>query len=434
MRFTLVFFLYFLFSINQSKGQLKYWVSFTDKNVSDYNYKHNLCQKTLSNRVRFNLPLVQFTDIPVDIKNIKHLRQLGANPLHISKWLNAVSCFMNEEMVTKIRLLPFVKSVEPIEKKIILSSQHIDIENSIYSSALQQMQSNLFRENGITGEGVNIGVIDAGFFKANSDPFLEHLFSEFRILQQKDFIDPKRKDIITVQATDSDGHGKRVLDMITGYSKEDNIQIGMAVNAQFYLARTENGAREHRGEEDTWIEALEWMDSLGVRLISTSLGYAVNMDDPAENYKQDEMNGKTAKITKAAQIASDEKGIFLVVSAGNEGNNPKWRIISAPADAYGVLSVGATRENSWDKIGYSSVGPEFLPYLKPNVSCYSPDGTSFSAPAVAGFVACLMQKDSSLNNKQLKQIIEKSSHLYPYGNNYIGYGIPQASRALELLM
>jgi hypothetical protein len=251
-------------------------------------------------------------------------------------------------------------------------------------------------------------------------------------MAQRDFQDPARKDIITDAATSGDGHGRSVLEKICGYDPDLRIQSGMAVNAQFYLARTENGDKENRGEEDKWIEAMEWMDSLGVRLISTSLGYATKMDDPKDNYKQLEMDGKTARISRAAQMAVDEKGIFLVVSAGNEGAS-SWKIVSAPADAQGVLSVGATREYVMDRISYSSIGPEHLPYLKPNVSCYSPNGTSFSAPAVAGFVACLMEKAPDMDNKSLKAIIEKSAHLYPYGNNFIGYGVPQADRALKLI-
>ena len=222
--------------------------------------------------------------------------------------------------------------------------------------------------------------------------------------------------------------------MIAGYNSTTRELTGMATGSKFYLARTEDGDREFRGEEDTWIAALEWMDTKGVRLISTSLGYAIKMDDPLDNYTQDQMNGKTARITKAAQIATEEKGIFVVVSAGNEGSNPGWQIISAPADAKGVLSIGATKSGNCERIEYSSIGPENLPYMKPNVSCYSPDGTSFSAPAVAGFVACLMQRAPALDNKKIKEIIEKSSHLYPYGNNYIGYGIPRASRALKLIV
>jgi subtilisin family serine protease len=145
------------------------------------------------------------------------------------------------------------------------------------------------------------------------------------------------------------------------------------------------------------------------------------------------MDGKTSIISRATRIATEEKGMLIIVSAGNEGDDPNWRIVSTPADAEGVISVGATKAKSRDKIGYSSIGPEFLPYLKPNVSCFSPSGTSFSAPVITGFAACLLQAEPSLTNKQLKQLIEKSAHLYPYGNNFIGYGVPDALKALQLL-
>ena len=145
------------------------------------------------------------------------------------------------------------------------------------------------------------------------------------------------------------------------------------------------------------------------------------------------MDGHTSLISRAAQIAADKKGILIIVSAGNEGDDRSWRIISTPADAQGVLAIGATNGRLWNRIGYSSIGPENLPYLKPNVACFSLYGTSLSAPVITGYAACIMQANPKLTNKQVMDIIEKSSHLYPYGNNYIGYGVPQASRALALL-
>jgi subtilisin family serine protease len=138
-------------------------------------------------------------------------------------------------------------------------------------------------------------------------------------------------------------------------------------------------------------------------------------------------------ISKFADIAVNQKGMLLIVSAGNEGDDPTWRIISTPADAEGVIAVGATNQKLWNKIGYSSIGPEFLSYNKPNVSCYSLYGTSLSAPVITGFAACLMQSNPTLTNKEIRNIIEKSAHLYPYSNNYVGYGVPLASRAIQLL-
>jgi hypothetical protein len=432
MKSLVVFFLFILFPF-LSFSQTKFWLEFKDKNIQGYEYQNHLSPRAVENRIKFNIPLYQFSDVPVSYAYLDSLKMVEIPVQAKSKWLNSVSVTLTKEQMERVKKFSFVKGIHTIDPNIKITSTSTDVKAKSYSFALGQMNINAFSEAQLTGKGVAVGVIDAGFYRAYSDKSLYHLMNEDKIKAQRDFINPERKDIVNEAATDSDSHGAMVVRMISGYDEKDKAQYGFAVNAELYLARTENGAREHRGEEDHWIEAMEWMDSLGIRLINTSLGYAINMDDPKENYKLEDMDGKTARISRAAQIAVDEKGIFLVVSAGNEGSNPNWTIVSAPADAEGVLSVGATKDKVWEKIGYSSIGPDFLPYMKPNVSCYSPNGTSFSAPTVAGFVACLMEKAPHLNNKELKKIIERSGHLYPYGNNYIGYGVPQADRALRLI-
>ncbi len=430
-RAIIVSFLLITFSFAGNAQTQKYWISFKDKEASGYNYENNLSARTIANRKLLSIPLYQFSDIPVSISNINALNQLQITIVATSKWLNAVTAYMTADQAEQVQQLPFVTSVEALNIYLIASTTNIDVAPSLMHTAMKQMKAKSFNEKGVDGSNVTIGVIDAGFHDLHVDPATSYLVTDKKILGQRDFIDRSRADLITKAATTSDSHGRQVVRMIAGYDTSLKAQYGMAVNASFYLARTENGDKEYRGEEDMWIMAMEWMDSVGVRLISTSLGYAIKMDDPNDDYTAAEMDGKTARITKAAQIAFYQKGIFLTVSAGNEGDT-QWRIISAPADAEGALSVGATKPSSCERISYSSIGPEPLPYLKPNVSCYSPNGTSFSCPAVAGFVACLMKNDSTLTNVQLKDIIQKSANLYPYGNNFIGYGIPQADRALML--
>ena len=423
---------FFIVTVFSGYAQIqKYWISFDQKETVGYDYRNALSQQTIVNRTSLNIPLIQVTDIPVTQHYIAALSKLDVSIVAKSKWLNAVTAYLSQEQVAQVQALNFVTSVEPVTVHLIAASTSMDVKPELMHTALKQMKAKSFTKAGVDGTGLRIGVIDAGFYRLHEDAATRYLVDDKRVLGQRDFIDPTRKDLITAAATSSDDHGRQVVRMIAGYDTTIKAQYGMAVNASFYLARTENGDKEYRGEEDMWIMAMEWMDSLGVRLISTSLGYATKMDDPSDNYRQSEMNGNTARITKAAQIAFNQKGIFLSVSAGNEGDT-QWRIISAPADAEGALSVGATNAVDWDRIYYSSIGPENLPYLKPNVSCYSPNGTSFSCPAVAGFIACLMNYDSTLTNAQLKEIIQKSAHLYPYGNNYLGYGVPQADRALEL--
>lgn len=408
----------------------KYWIYLKNKDLAA---NPAVSPLTLENRQKLGLLLSDETDLPVKKEYEAALRGQSINIVNRSKWLNAVSANLTSEQAMKVRELDFVTDVVMIDPGFYIARTQ-PIEKAQMAPVMSQVQANAFLKENITAKDVTIGVIDAGFYGADSSLSLSQVFSNKRILGVRDYVKPGRPGDLLFSTAESfsDMHGTEVLAAISGIDHQDQVQYGMATNAKFYLARTDYSMREYRGEEDNWIAAMEWMDSLGVRLINTSLGYAKGFSDPKENYQPSQMDGKTSAISKAAQIASDKKGIMIIVSAGNEGDDKSWGIVSAPADAKGVLSVGATNGKLWNRIGYSSVGPEFLSYVKPNVSCFSLYGTSLSAPVITGFAACLLQANPQLSNKDLISLIEKSSHLYPYGNNFVGYGVPQASRALAL--
>ncbi|GAB3337323.1 S8 family serine peptidase [Larkinella ripae] len=419
-----------VFSAGISKAQSKYWITLKDKPSTE---KPSLSPLTLSNRQSMGLS-VDETDFPLNPAYLLALSGEGVRPLFRSRWLNAVSAELTPEQVQKVKALPFVHELVPIDQRIVINSIDHEVTKALMAPVMSQIQADVFGRAGLSAKNVTIGVIDAGYFGADSASALKHIFHRSGIKAVRDYVNPSRsrEAFFGSLETLSDFHGTEVMAAISGHDPNENIQYGLATDANFYLARTDHGAREFRGEEDNWIAAMEWMDSLGVRIINTSLGYAKGFTNPKENYQPAQMDGHTSLISKAAQLAADKKGILVIVSAGNEGDDRSWRIISTPADAQGVLAVGATNNKVWNRIGYSSIGPEFLPYLKPNVSCFSLYGTSLSAPVITGFAACLMQANPKLTNKELISIIEKSSHLYPYGNNYIGYGVPLASRALAL--
>ncbi|MGV3602189.1 MAG: S8 family serine peptidase [Dyadobacter fermentans] len=408
----------------------KYWIFLKNK---DLTASPAVSALTLENRQKLGLVLSDETDLPVNKAYETALRGHSVNIINRSKWLNAVSANLTSEQAMKVRQLDFVADVVMIDPGFYIAKTQ-PIEKAQMAPVMSQVQANAFLKENITAKDVTIGVIDAGFYGADSSLSLSQVFSNNRVLGIRDYVKPGRPGDLLFSTAESfsDMHGTEVLAAIAGIDHQDQVQYGMATNAKFYLARTDYSMREYRGEEDNWIAAMEWMDSLGVRLINTSLGYAKGFSDPRENYQPAQMDGKTSAISKAAQIASDKKGIMIIVSAGNEGDDKSWGIVSAPADAKGVLSVGATNGKLWNRIGYSSTGPEFLSYVKPNVSCFSLYGTSLSAPVITGFAACLLQANPQLSNKELISLIEKSSHLYPYGNNFVGYGVPQASRALAL--
>jgi subtilisin family serine protease len=431
-----------LFSLNVNAQQAKYWVFFTDKDLSS---KASISEKTKENRRNLGLPESQISDLPVNKNHLSKLQSIDIQPLVQSKWLNAISANLTAKQISEIKKLDFIKEITPIDSKLVLSKINArrvqnpaSVGNEIVFNddlrvdfVMKQIGIESFLQLGLNGKGVMIGVIDAGFFGANDTQTLKHLFDKNLILGTKDYVNPKKIDYFGERETASDFHGTEVLNAITGRNVKENYQLGLATNANFYLARTDSGNKEFRGEEDNWMAAMEWMDSLGVRLINTSLGYAKGFSNPKESYLPEQMDGKTSVIARAAQMAVEEKGIIVVVSAGNEGDDRSWQIISTPADVEGVIAVGATNELGM-KMGYSSIGPGFLSYNKPNVSCYSLFGTSLAAPVITGFVACLLQANPRLSNKKIKEILEKSSNLYPYANNFIGFGIPNAQKAIDL--
>jgi subtilisin family serine protease len=425
-----IFLLSFFLSPLMLSAQSKYWIYLKDKSAVDV---PAISKTTIENRRNLGMQLSDDTDLPVRADYQARLGENSVKVINRSKWLNAVSATLSSSQAMAVRELDFVKEVVPMNSGFYIARTKA-VERSQMAPVMSQVQAGSFAKAGFSGKDVTIGVIDAGFYGADSSLSLKHIFSNNRILGIRDYVKPGRSGELLYSTAESfsDMHGTEVMSAISGMDNQDQIQYGTALNAKFYLARTDYSLREYRGEEDNWIAAMEWMDSLGVRLINTSLGYAKGFSDPKENYVPAQMDGKTSAITRAAQIASDQKGIMLVVSAGNEGDDKAWGILSAPADAQGVLAIGATNGKLWNRIGYSSRGPEFLSYVKPNVACFSLYGTSLSAPVITGFAACLMQANPKLTNKELIEVIEKSAHLYPYGNNFVGYGVPQASRALAL--
>lgn len=296
--------------------------------------------------------------------------------------------------------------------------------------ALEQINGQAIIDAGLTGKGVKVGVIDGGFMRADKSESLKTVFEQGLVKGYKDYVTPNAAPYSGSAGFD-DGHGTEVWSLIAGFNKGKKVQFGLATEAQYYLARTDHGGYEKRIEEEWAIEAMEWMAREGVKVINMSLGYNFGYTNKKENYRPEQMDGKTTEITKTVDRISKEYGILFIISAGNDGNK-KWKIIAAPADAESALTVGATKFKVWDEMHYSSKGPNFLPFVKPEISCYSTLGTSFSAPIITGLAACLLESDPSLSGEELKQLIIQSGSLVE-ANNYIGYGVPDAALALKLV-
>jgi subtilisin family serine protease len=409
-------------------AQQRYWVLFKDKPAAAAGQW--VSEATAAQRRLQHLPPNQETDAPVHQPYLDSLARRGFTVSSVSKWLNAAVVTAQPGQASTLRQAAYVQEIQPITG-YFQAAATAPLQPNYIAKALSQLKSEAIFVQSLTGRGVKIGVIDAGFYEAPQKPGLAPLFESGRIKLYKDFVNPARQDLYGEKESSLDDHGTEVLLCLGGNDPHEKVISGLAPEADYYLARTDHGSRESRVEEEYFVRALEWMDSLGVRLVNSSLGYGTGFDNPAENYRPDQMNGGSF-IARAVQMAVEKKGMMLVIAAGNDGGNKKWQILNTPADAPGVITVGATDYFTWVKQGYSGIGPGFLPYLKPDVACFASSGTSFSAPIITGLIACLLEENPRLTPAQLTHILHRSSHLYPFGNNYVGYGVPNAGKALEL--
>ncbi len=426
----------------------KYRIEFTDKDNSPFSLEHP--EVFLSARAMQRRQLQQITpdykDLPVNPAYIERILSTGARILTVSKWFNAVTIGnADEEILGQIMQLPFVR---PVPLKKIQPGFDIRSEPSVTSHAETYAlpYGNSFRQIGLhngdnlhgggyTGKGIHVAVIDAGFNDADANPAFNRLWQEGRILGTRDFVNANSL------LYEGHTHGTTVLSVIGGWVP--GILAGSAPDASFWLLRSEDGSSEYLVEEDNWIAAAEFADSAGVDVINTSLGYST-FNNPLQNHSYDDMDGNSTRISIAADIAAS-RGMLVVVSAGNEGGTD-WRYISAPADADSVLAVGAV--DSMRLIApFSSRGPSSDGRVKPDVCAMGvrnfglrpsgdlggSNGTSFSAPVIAGLAACLWQANRDATAMEILSVIRESADRYKNPDTFYGYGIPDFNLAHILL-
>ena len=286
-------------------------------------------------------------------------------------------------------------------------------------------------EAGFNGKGILVAVIDGGFMNVDKIGYLKNV----NVVGTRDFVYP-----YTANLYDELDHGTEVLSTIAANS--DSVFVGTAPGASFLLLRSEFGPLENLVEEDFWTQAVEYADSVGADIVTSSLGYT-EFDDKAASHKYREQDGRTALISRTASMISG-KGMILTNSAGNTGA-AKWKRIGFPGDAHDVLTVGALAPDSTNTT-FSSVGPTYDGRVKPDVMAMGgyctvingkglvahANGTSFSTPITCGLVACLWQALPNKTASEIMQLVRESADRADYPDNIFGYGIPNFWKAYQM--
>ncbi|HEV8082508.1 MAG TPA: S8 family serine peptidase [Chitinophagaceae bacterium] len=448
----------FFFATRSSAQFTKYIVRFKDKTGTPFTINDPskfLSAKSIQRRIKQNI-IVDETDLPITPSYIDSVRLAGnVTILDKSKWLNQV-CIETTDAVAlaKINNMSFVINSQPLMRPVIVQSplnnkfnEQIDsikspqYVNNVtdfynYGNATQQIhihEGEYLHNKGFHGEGMLLAILDAGFYHYLTLPAFDSVRNNNQIAETYDYVNNE------TSVDEDHPHGMQCFSIIAG-----NIPgqlVGSSPKAKYYLYRTEDAATESPVEEQYWAAAAERADSIGVDVISTSLGYSI-FDNPAFNHTYADMDGNTTIVARAADLAA-KKGMIVVVAAGNEGTN-SWHYIISPADADSVVTVGAVN-SSGVPANFSSYGPSSDGQVKPTAASVgvatalsstggtigAGNGTSFATPNLAGLITCLWQAFPEYSNMEIIQAVMKSSSIYSSPDDRIGYGIPNFHIAFD---
>jgi subtilisin family serine protease len=389
-----------------------------------------------------------FRDLPPMLHperdSIDRIRPFVERIRHRSWYFNAVSADVRVSMVGRLLEIPGVAKVDAVRRyrrigePVTFGPEHLP--RAVPSSPLTGKYGDSFNqlymieavdllEMGYNGSGgsssggqIMIGILDTGFL-------LDHYaFDRLEVHAQWDFIND---DPVTENEPgdhpDQDRHGTLVLGTIAGYG--DGGLIGPAWGASYLLAKTELVGYEIPIEEDNWVAGLEWCDSIGADIVTSSLGY-IDWYDPVND-----LDGETALCTRAANRAAS-RGVIVCNAVGNYGSGTTSLI--APADADSVITVGGVYADGslWSS---SSRGPTSDGRIKPDVMAQAvsvqsvawPEdygygkysGTSFATPLVAGVCAQLLEIHPGWSPMELRDSLRVHATNSDSPDNNYGWGI-----------
>ncbi len=448
--------------LRQADGTWAIWVSFTDKGVSASDLpaaldreEQRLTARALARRARVKPAgsrLVDTHDLPVDAAYVRAVTATGAALRRTSRWLDAISVNARPDQIAAIARLPFVTRVDLVAKFVrpelavspadearaaarndaarAASGDRWQLSYGSSLATLEQIDVPPAHELGLSGHGVIVGMLDSGFNRTHM------ALQNIDVIAQYDFVD---NDTIVAQEPgdyfQQARHGTETLSLVMGFKNGE--LIGTAYGASAILAKTEDIESETPIEEDNWVAGIEWEESLGVDVVTSSLGYYYW-------YDFSDLDGDTAVTTIAADMAFD-LGVCVFNSAGNERQNSDFPHILPPADGHNVLALAAV-DLDGNIASFSSPGPTYDGRIKPDLSAqgvsnivaywdgatgYSAvDGTSFATPLVAGVAALILERVPSLTPAQVRDALKATADRTDNPDNDYGWGIVDAYAAV----
>ncbi len=437
-------------------GALAVWVFLADRGRAPDELTHALAEveaslpaRTLQRRAKVlasGARAVDLRDLAPAPRYLAAIAATGARERHQSRWLNAVSVEATPAQIADLVRLPFVSRLELVARfrrpdpRSNADEQAAAARGSRAGGAwrlayggslagLEQINVPPVHEAGNFGQGVVVGMLDSGF------KLTHEALAGVTVIARHDFVDGD--DVVEYEPGDpyfQHDHGTRTLSTIMG--RADGKLTGPAFGASAILAKTEDVSRELPLEEDRWVAGLEWVESLGADIVSSSLGYH-------DWYVFADLDGNTAVATIAADLAVS-RGLVVVNAAGNERLTTFGHLI-APADGDSVIAVGAVTL-AGGIASFSSPGPTYDGRIKPDVAAQgvdnhvvslfddhgyaTADGTSYACPLAAGVAALVLARAPMLTPLQVREALRMTADQAGAPDNDVGWGILDAQAAV----
>ncbi|NUK38838.1 type VII secretion-associated serine protease mycosin [Streptomyces lunaelactis] len=277
-----------------------------------------------------------------------------------------------------------------------------------------------------TGKGVRVAVIDTGVDIKNPQLTRAVDVKSGRNLMDKNLKDDNGDKIARGKengTTDVVGHGTKVAGIIAARPAKGTGFVGLAPDATI-IPLQQNDAEGH-GTAKTLADAID---------------EAVRARADVINISQDTANAvEPTPILKRAVDKALAKEIVIVASAGNDGLGGNVKK-TYPASYDGVLAVASSDRNnerayfsqSGDFVGIAAPGVDMVSTVPGGGHC-ADNGTSFSAPYVAGIAALIKSKHTKdkWTQKQIVAQIQQTAERSTAGHDrLVGWGVVDPVRAL----
>jgi serine protease len=326
----------------------------------------------------------------------------------------------NDEEIEMLQADPAIENVElDVERYLMRAIEEEQVEERELQQqgetvpfGIRMVQADQAWEQGVTGSGVKVCVIDSGIDATHED-FVTSRLSGLQLAAS-----PWQRD--------GSSHGTHVSGTIAAARNNGRGVVGVAPDAEIYTIRVFAGSS---GNEYIWasglVDAVNRCKAAGARVVNMSLG-----------------GTRASSAENNAFERLFQEGMLIVAAAGNDGDTA----FNYPASYNGITSVAAIDSNK--RVAGFSQKNNRVDLAAPGVSVLSTvpmrqgaspygrkNGTSMASPHVAGVAALLFSFKPDATATEIRDAMQQSAEdLGASGrDNSYGDGLVLAMRALEIL-